>query len=69
MNLAQLMHNPWHRPDVPVRQQESRRFFMSSFNFDAVRSFAVAGVAALYTSLMLAAAMGVNGAEIGRLVV
>ncbi len=42
---------------------------MSRFNFDAVRSFAVAGVAALYTSLMLAAAMGVNGAEIGRLVV
>lgn len=42
---------------------------MSRLNFDAVRSLAVAGVAALYTSLMLAAAMGVNGAEIGRLVV
>jgi hypothetical protein len=42
---------------------------MSRINFDAVRSLAVAGVAALYCSLMLVAAMGANGAEIGRLVI
>lgn len=42
---------------------------MSRFNFDAVRSFAVAGFASLYASLMLAAAMGANGADVGRLVI
>jgi hypothetical protein len=42
---------------------------MSRFNFDAVRSFAIAGFAAVYSSLMLAAAMGANSAEIGRLVI
>lgn len=42
---------------------------MSRFNFHAVRSLAIAGVASLYASMMLIAAMGANGAEIGRLVI
>ncbi len=42
---------------------------MSRFNLDAVRSLAIAGVAALYSSLMLAAAVSTNGVEIGRLVI
>jgi hypothetical protein len=42
---------------------------MSRLNFDAVRSLAIAGVVSLYSSMMLLAAMGANGAEIGRLVI
>ena len=42
---------------------------MSRFNFDAIRSLAIAGVVSLYSSMMLLAAMGANGAEIGRLVI
>lgn len=41
---------------------------MSRFNLDVVRSFAVAGFAAAYTSLMLVAATGVNAADLSRLV-
>ena len=42
---------------------------MSRFNLDAIRSVAIAGVASLYASMMLLAAVSTNGAEIGRLVI
>lgn len=35
---------------------------MSSINFDAVRSLAIAGLVSLYTAMMLAAAMGAGAA-------
>ena len=69
MKLARLLHKDWHRPDGPDRYQQEGLNIMSRFNFDAVRSFAIAGVASLYASMMLIAAVSTNGAEIGRLVI
>jgi hypothetical protein len=38
-----------------------KEIIMSYVNLDAVRSLAIAGVVTLYTTLMLAAASGMNG--------
>jgi hypothetical protein len=37
---------------------------MTRINFDAVRSFAIAGLVSVYASLMLAAALSANGSMI-----
>lgn len=42
---------------------------MAHFNVDAFKSYAVAGFASLYCSIMFLAAAGANGSEFGRLVV
>jgi hypothetical protein len=42
------------------RKPKRRNIIMTSINFDAVRSLAVAGVVSLYAALMLAAAMGAS---------
>lgn len=42
---------------------------MSRFNFDAVRSLALAGFASVYASLMLVSLISAKGAEIGSLVI
>ena len=42
---------------------------MSRFNFDAVRSLAIASFASLYASVILVSLIGANGADIGRLVI
>jgi hypothetical protein len=42
---------------------------MAHFNVDSVKSYAIAAVASLYCSLMFLAAVGPNGAELGRLVI
>lgn len=42
---------------------------MSRFNFDAVRSLALAGFASVYASLMLVSLVAVNGTQIGNLVI
>ena len=41
---------------------------MTHFNVESFKSYAIAAVASLYCSLMFVAAVGANGAELGRLV-
>jgi hypothetical protein len=56
-------------PDVPARHTKEGLTIMSRFNFDAVRSLALAGFASVYASLMLVSLIGAKGAEIGSLVI
>lgn len=42
---------------------------MAHFNVDAVKSYAVAAFVSLYSSVMLLAIAGQNGAQVGQLVI
>ncbi|WP_255246989.1 hypothetical protein [Sphingopyxis sp. GW247-27LB] len=42
---------------------------MAHFTTESLKSYAIAAVASLYCSLMFLAAVGPNGAELGRLVI
>jgi len=42
---------------------------MAHFNAQSLKSYAIAAVASLYCSIMFLAAIGPNGAELGRLVI
>lgn len=42
---------------------------MANINFTAVKSYALAGFASLYCSVMLFALSGHNGAQVGALII
>ncbi len=49
--------------------EERKDFIMAHFNTESLKSYAIAAVASLYCSMMFLAAVGPNGAELGRLVI
>ena len=49
--------------------EERKDFNMAHFTTESLKSYAIAAVASLYCSLMFLAAVGPNGAELGRLVI